>query len=69
MLAGLGWGEAKKQLFEVVNDYLSPMREKFNYYQANRHLVDEILSQGAQKAREIAKAKLEQVKKLIGILK
>ena len=69
LLAGLGWGDAKKQLFEVANEYLSPMREKFNYYQTNKHLVDEILSRGAEQARQIAKEKLEKVKKMIGVLK
>ena len=64
---GLAWGEAKKELFAVMNAYIAPMREKFNYYQSHREEVDEILNCGAQKAREIATARLNKVKKAIGI--
>lgn len=63
---GIGWGEAKKQTFELINSYLSPMREKFNYYMSNTKLIDEILENGAQKARFIATRTLEKVRKLIG---
>lgn len=63
---GIGWGEAKKQTFELINNYLSPMREKYNYYMANPQLVDEILEKGAQKARQIASRTLEEVRNHIG---
>ena len=68
MHLGLGWGEAKKELFYVMNEYISPMREKYNYYQSHREEVDKILSDGAKKACEIAKECLEKVKKAIGII-
>lgn len=64
---GLSWGEAKKQLFEVANNYIKPMREKFEYYMANKHLVDQILTEGANKARTIAKEFLEKTRKAIGV--
>lgn len=67
MLAGLSWGEAKKELFEVINTYIKPMREKFYYYQAHHELVDQILAEGAQKARKIASECLAKVKKAIGV--
>lgn len=63
---GIGWGEAKKQTFELINSCLSPMREKFNYYMSNTKLIDEILENGAQRARLIATRTLEKVRKLIG---
>lgn len=66
---GLSWGEAKKQLFEVANAYIAPMREKYNYYQQNRDVVDKILEQGAQRARQLAEQKISQIRKLIGVLK
>ena len=67
MLAGLGWGDAKKELFNVINEYIKPMREKFYYYQVHRDEVDAILAEGAKKAREIAIPCLERVKKAIGV--
>jgi len=67
MLAGIGWGDAKKELFEVVNRYISPMREKFFYFQEHKDEVDAILQQGAKKARAIAIPCMERVKKAIGV--
>ena len=32
LTTGIGWGEAKKELFRVANRYITPMREKYNYY-------------------------------------
>lgn len=64
--AGLGWGDAKKETFEVVNNYIKPMREKFDYYMSNKNIVDEILLQGAEKARKIAQEMLKKARKAIG---
>lgn len=69
LLNGLGWGDAKKELFEVANNYISPMREKFNYFISHKEEIDKILESGAEKARILAKRKLEAVKKAIGIIK
>jgi tryptophanyl-tRNA synthetase len=63
---GLSWGEAKKELFEVANARIAPMREKFNYYQSHHEEVDAILNDGAQRARQIAKETLLKVRKAIG---
>lgn len=65
---GLAWGEAKKELFALVNEYIKPMREKFEYYQTHRTEVDAILAVGAKKARMVASLCLEKVKKAIGVL-
>ena len=65
---GISWGDAKKELFELVNDYLTPLRDKFNYYMQNKELVLSILEKGALKARDIAKKKLNDVKKHIGVI-
>ena len=64
---GMGWGEAKKELFNIANEFIKPMREKYNYYQSNRHEVDKILEQGAQKAKDIASKKMKLVRELIGV--
>lgn len=69
LLNGLGWGDAKKELFEVANAYITPMREKFNYFLAHKEEIDEILKNGSDKARILAKNKLNTVKKLIGVVK
>ena len=63
---GISWGEAKKATFEVANDYLKNMREKYNYYVSNPQIIEEILKRGAEKAREIASQILKNVREKIG---
>lgn len=64
---GLSWGEAKNMLFEVANNYIKPMREKFFYYMEHKNLVDEILKQGAIKAQKQAIVYLQKIRKAIGV--
>lgn len=64
---GLGWGDAKKELFEVINSFLTPMRDKYNYYMQNPLEVEKILQEGAKKARIIAKKMLNKIRKKIGV--
>lgn len=65
--AGMGWGDAKKELFRAVNAKISPMREKFDYYMAHKDEVDEILRKGAEKARKVAIETYNRVLKNIGV--
>ncbi len=65
---GLAWGEAKKQLFEIANAYIAPMREKYNHFKQNPQLVEQILHDGAKKAQEIANETLLRAKHAIGAL-
>ena len=64
---GLAWGDAKKELFELANSFIKPMREKFDYYMAHYDEVEKILQEGAEKARKIAKEVLSKVRKAIGV--
>ena len=66
---GLGWGEAKKQLFAIMNAYIAPMREKFDYYMAHFDEVEEMLKRGSEKARKIAREQLDKVRIAIGAKK
>jgi tryptophanyl-tRNA synthetase len=64
---GMGWGDAKNELFLVANRELSPMRERFNAFMADPAGLDKILEQGAQKARPIASATVKRFRKAAGI--
>jgi tryptophanyl-tRNA synthetase len=64
---GMGWGEAKEELFRVINRELSPMREKFNAILADPQGLDETLARGAEKARVIAGQTVARLRKAIGI--
>ncbi|OEY65573.1 tryptophan--tRNA ligase [Marinobacter sp. X15-166B] len=64
---GIGWGDAKKQLFELVNGELAEARERYNDLMARPADIEAILQSGATKARAIAAPLLEQVREAVGI--
>ncbi|MBR2391290.1 MAG: tryptophan--tRNA ligase [Clostridia bacterium] len=65
---GISWADAKKELFEIVNSYLKPMRDKYDYYMAHFEEVEELLKKGEERAKVIAKETIERVKKAIGVI-
>ena len=64
---GMGWGEAKEELFCVVNRCLTPIRERYDAIMADIPLLDKILQQGADKARPIAAATVKRFRKAAGV--
>ncbi|MFH1233805.1 MAG: tryptophan--tRNA ligase [Patescibacteria group bacterium] len=60
-----GYGVFKKDLAEVVGDFLSQFQKK--YYSFKDDEIREILQQGNKRARPLANKTLEQVKKKLGI--
>ena len=60
---GIGYGEAKKILFEAVNDYLRAPREKYSELMSAPEEIDAILASGAKHARAVAAPTLTRVKK------
>jgi len=63
---GMGWGEAKTCLFEVVNRELAPIREKYNNIISNPETIEDILENGAAKARVIAKETVRRLREAAG---
>ena len=64
---GMGWGEAKEELFRVANRELTPIRKRFEELMADPKRVDEILAKGAERARPIAAATVKRFRKAAGI--
>ena len=64
---GIAWGEAKKQLFERVNDELAPSRDIYDRLMANPEEVEVILEQGAERLRPQSTALLEKVRHAVGL--
>jgi len=63
-----GFGHFKKYLKELIWDEFSDARAKREYYHNNPNEVREILDMGANKARNIAKTKMEQIREAVGII-
>ena len=53
----------KKQLAKNIIEYLRPIKEKRTYYEEHPEIVDEILKEGTEKARIVAKDTMKKVKK------
>ncbi len=64
---GIAWGEAKKQLFELINDELGAARERYQQLMDEPAFIEEELLKGAQRARETAAITLARVRDAVGI--
>jgi len=67
LAGGYGYGDAKKELFEVVWNYFAPFRSRREELSKDPGLVTEIRKKGAQKARAVALDTMDKVRKLVGI--
>jgi tryptophanyl-tRNA synthetase len=59
------YGDMKKQLAEDMVNFIKPIREKAADLQSNHDLLDTILKQGAEKARESAAKTINLVRKAV----
>lgn len=64
---GMGWGYAKGELFSALNDSIKLMREKYDALMADKSYIDQILNEGAEKARVLAVKKLETLRHAVGV--
>jgi tryptophanyl-tRNA synthetase len=67
LVDGIGWGEAKQVLFERVEVDVAPMRESYDALIARPAVIEEILQEGAKKARAIAAPKIAELRDAIGL--
>ena len=65
--AGLAWGEAKKRLFERINDEIAPARDEYDRLMANPGEVETILREGAERVRPESMALLDKVRRAVGL--
>ena len=66
--AGIAWGEAKKELFELINKQLSEPRERYEQLIANPSEVETVLLQGAEKARLQSSQFIAEIRQAVGIV-
>ena len=67
LLDGLGWGEAKQVLYERVETDVAPLRERYEDFMADPAAIEDILQEGARKARTVATPKLEALRDVLGL--
>jgi tryptophanyl-tRNA synthetase len=64
---GIAWGEAKQQLFELVDGVLSEPRLRYDELMASPAEMDVILLRGAARARELARPFLDELRRAVGV--
>ncbi|HYG73923.1 MAG TPA: tryptophan--tRNA ligase [Planctomycetota bacterium] len=64
---GMGYGDAKKALLEKVVTYFAPYRTKREELLKNPGYVDDVLRDGAAKARAVARQTLAEAKQACGL--
>lgn len=64
---GIAWGEAKKRLFELVNEELAPARARYDELMANPAIVEDILQAGAERARKESRELMARIRDAVGI--
>lgn len=64
---GMGYGEAKKLLLEKIETYFEPYRKKREDLSRNLDYVQDVLRDGAARARAVAQETLDDAKKAAGL--
>lgn len=64
--SGIRYGEVKKELSESIYKELKPIQERRKTIEQNQAYIDQVIEEGAQKARTIASKTIKEVKKNMG---
>lgn len=64
---GMGYGDVKKRLAELMLDYFEPYRQKREDLTNNLDYVHEILAKGAARAKTVARDTLSKAREAVGL--
>lgn len=64
---GIAWGEAKKQLFEMIDEELAPARERYLELMDDPGHIETVLKRGAERAREQSAPLMAKIREAVGI--
>lgn len=65
---GVGYGQFKSDVAEVVNEGLKPIREKFDELMKNKDYLEKVYMEGAYNAERVARKTLRKVYKKVGFI-
>ncbi|MFI6027910.1 tryptophan--tRNA ligase [Amycolatopsis magusensis] len=65
---GKGYGDLKKDLAEVLVEFVTPVQQRVKSYLDDQAELDKVLARGAERAREVASATLAKVYDRVGFL-
>jgi tryptophanyl-tRNA synthetase len=64
---GIGYGEFKKRLFEIVWEYFAPMRQRRVALESDLSYVNAVLEDGAARAWQVADKTMKRVRQAVGL--
>jgi tryptophanyl-tRNA synthetase len=64
---GTGYGDFKKELFEKLWEYFSPMRKRREKILADKSYIDNVFLRGAKRANEVADDVMTRVRAAVGL--
>jgi tryptophanyl-tRNA synthetase len=64
---GLGWGDAKQRVVQLIEGHVGPMRERYADLVAHPERIEDILQAGAAKARATATPFLNELRHAVGL--
>ncbi len=67
LIGGMGWGDAKQSLYERIEKEMGPLREHYADLMAHPDRIEEILQEGARKARAIATPFMKELRQAVGL--
>ena len=65
--AKIGCIDCKKPIVDSIISELGPIQEEIAKYQSNPNLIQEIIFEGSERARSVARATMEEVRDAMGI--
>ena len=63
----MGYGEVKKRVVELLQEYFRPYRQKRQELENNPDYVEKVLTDGARRARAIAAKTMRRVRDVVGL--
>jgi tryptophanyl-tRNA synthetase len=67
LTGGMGYGEVKKRVVELLQEYFRPYRQKRQELENNPDYVEKVLTDGARRAREAAAKTMRRVRDVVGL--
>lgn len=64
---GMGYGDAKQKLYEVLEREFEGPTRKYNELMADKKRIDDILDAGAERARAVTRKTLSEVREAVGL--
>jgi tryptophanyl-tRNA synthetase len=64
---GVGYGTIKKRVVELLHEYFRPFRQKREELDNNSDYVEQVLCDGAQRARAVAAKTMQRVRDAVGL--